>query len=103
MRYFVFLFVLLASNVAQSSTEQDKDDAVVCDFEGVVAELVMYSRQEGENLSEQIKESPSSKSLILRAYERPRFMTEENKKVAIRDFANEVILDCYKRRENDRG
>ena len=95
MKYFIYLSIFLTSNFAFASS----DDDVVCSFEGQSAELTMYFRQEGKSMAEAMKgASDSSKNLIIRAYEHPRFSTEENKNKAAKDFANEITLECYKRR-----
>lgn len=84
-----------------SSAPTFAESEVVCNFEGTVAFLIMSSRQNGENIGQMIKESPKSKGLIMRAYEQPRFDSDEYKKKAIKDFENEIILECLKREPDE--
>ncbi len=97
----IFNRLLLLVVLALSSVPTFAESEAVCNFEGTVAFLIMSSRQNGENIGQLIKESPSSKKLIIRAYEQPRFDSDEYKQKAIKDFENEIILECLKREPSE--
>lgn len=91
MKYLIYVFAFFSINTAYAASEAE------CNFFGLKAEMIMEARQEGKNMGEVIKSWPSNKELIIRAYEQPRFMTEENKKMIIQDFTNKTLLECYKK------
>ncbi len=62
------------------------------------ARLTMEGRQEGESLSTAMAAASTDfdKKLVLKAHGEPRFQTEEKRQQAIKDFAEETYLYCYK-------
>lgn len=72
----------------------------LCALDGSYARVVMMLRQMGEPLSKQIDTAPSfqknAESIILAAYEYPRYSSGEYRERAIEDFGNEIELACYK-------
>ncbi|MBA4757399.1 MAG: hypothetical protein H2052_03735 [Sphingosinicella sp.] len=64
----------------------------------------MNARQQGVAMSEVLAtiqtDDPDLKSLlrtlIVAAYEKPRFLTDENRENAVADFRNETELACWK-------
>ena len=66
---------------------------------GETARVVMQNRQAGASLSGLMEIAQGNElfvQMILTAYEQPRWNTSENKNKAAEDFANEVMLSCYK-------
>jgi hypothetical protein len=91
MKYFIYISMFFTINMAYAASEAE------CNFFGLQAEMIMEVRQEGKNMGEVIKDWSLYKELVIRAYEQPRFHTEENKKIIIQDFTNKIILECYKK------
>lgn len=46
------------------------------------------------------KVAPWKRAMILRAYEQPRYASEEYRDNAVRDFKNEAYLACMKEPES---
>jgi hypothetical protein len=93
MKGFIFFLLFTYINVAHAEGDPKESK---CNFFGLQAEMIMEYRQDGVNMGDVIEKFPSDKELVVSAYERPRFNTEENKRKSIQDFTNETILKCYK-------
>ena len=93
MKGFIFFLLFTYINVAHAEGDPKESE---CNFFGWQAEMIMEYRQDGVNMGDVIEKFPSDKELVVSAYERPRFNTEENKRKSIQDFTNETILKCYK-------
>ena len=74
----------------------------VCDELNNLARSVMNARQSGmemRQLIEVVRGNEASEiaiEIIIRAYETPRFSVEKNKQNAIKDFQNEIYLQCIR-------
>ena len=95
--------------LATSSAFASDDVAEQCEIMGSFSEIVMTQRQDGEALSELmgklnayaesnaadpafIKEA---RGIIIGAYKKSRYSTDEFKLKAIQDFRNDVELMCW--------
>ena len=80
--------------------EEPKTD--VCDQLNIMAELIMEMRQSGVEMRQLIRTVQDDEAreltieIIIRAYEKPRFSVEKNKQNAIKDFQNEIYLQCIR-------
>ena len=74
----------------------------VCDELNNLARSVMNARQSGmemRQLIEVVRGNEASEvaiEIIIRAYEKPRYSVEKNKQNAIKDFQNEIYLQCIR-------
>ena len=74
----------------------------VCDGLNRMARSIMNARQSGmemRQLIEVVRGNEASEiaiEIIIRAYEMPRFSVEKNKQNAIKDFQNEIYLQCIR-------
>ena len=75
---------------------QDAQDP--CIIWGELAATIMELRQEGVNMGSamSVTDNELARMLVIAAYDTPRFSTESYKQQAIQDFANEVMMVCYK-------
>ncbi|MBC6408014.1 MAG: hypothetical protein GDA40_07785 [Rhodobacteraceae bacterium] len=88
---------------AESPNEQQKQQ--LCEVTETLARNVMEIRQAGVSMSEVMKKMAEAdaavlslaRSIVIDAYENPRFSTPSVQKEAVEDFANNVALECYKR------
>lgn len=86
-----------------SSYAQD-DHLSFCKVISTSAKLIMEYRQSGKPMSKLIdlaNEQPSILkdtfiNITVKAYEIPRFSTDEAKRKTVEDFVNDVYLDCLK-------
>lgn len=76
-----------------------------CQTVGNLAKEIMSARQAGLPMQGMMKavdkagvtkESEATKLLVIAAYERPRYSTEEVKSEVITEFQNKVFLECVK-------
>ena len=74
----------------------------LCRTLGVSAEKTMRARQMGANMADLMDMVPKDqsvekvlKSIIIQAYQRARYDTEEFQRKAIVDFSNEIQVSCY--------
>jgi len=77
----------------------------VCKHVEEMAENIMKNRQAGASMSDMMEIANSTESeatrtvarhLVVKAYEMPRFSTEEHKRNIIIRFKNKAYLECYK-------
>lgn len=87
-----------ATGSADSASLQDR-----CPGEGVIARIYMGQRQlQRLSLGEMMEKwgsVPGAKGKILEAFEVPLMMTPQTRKMAIDEFENRWVLECYKRAE----
>jgi hypothetical protein len=91
-----------------SPVAQDKPASATeaCGVVGKYARTIMAHRQEGASMAEMMERSekadPSIRSLsagiIVMAFDRPRFSSQEYVDGAVSDFENEIYLECIKAR-----
>lgn len=90
-----------------SYAERISNESVVdsCTAIENMAETIMDRRQSGVKMSILMDIAKESKdkslsriitSLIIEAYEKPRYNTEKHKRRVIEDFRNNAFLNCYK-------
>ena len=74
----------------------------VCDEINNLAQSIMEARQSGVEMRQLIQIVRNNEiadfaiPIIIRAYEKPRFSVEKNKQNAIKDFQNEIYLQCIR-------
>lgn len=86
----LLFFVLTLSVYA----EEEKPN--VCETLAKTAAYIMGKRQENVTITELLKETENNliKSLIMGAYEKPRYATKDRKINAINDYQNDIHLSC---------
>jgi hypothetical protein len=77
-----------------------------CKKLGVLAENIMTNRQAGADFTEMLDVAENTgcseelkkltKNLVIEAYDRSEYSTQEYKERAIRRFKNDVMVKCYK-------
>lgn len=91
--------LILVSALLSFNAQANDDDFKKCkDIEGV-AGLIMEMRQKGTPMSDMIKAAngdPLGKVLIIEAYDRPKYSTDQNKKDAVQRFKNIIFGTCIK-------
>ena len=88
-----------------SASHAENNWHTICKSHTEFAERVMTFRQEGVSIAEMIELSKDEgndvreyvESLILTAYEQPRYSTERIKQETIENFRDEAYLACAKR------
>ncbi|WP_072432769.1 hypothetical protein [Azotobacter vinelandii] len=73
-----------------------------CEQIGALAEVVMENRQNGISLMNSMKAAKDdrlAKDLIMWAYKKPGYSTDQLKKRAVVDFQNEVYMMCLESKE----
>lgn len=97
MRYFLLVIILLNSQAAFS--EQKRSLLSLCGVISEFAEVTMESRQSGTPMSKLMEAANGEKSMesiIIRAYEKPRFRTNEMKQQTIENYRDAIYLACIK-------
>ncbi|ANL55074.1 hypothetical protein [Rhizobium phaseoli] len=92
----------VASLISAGSTNAEDD---FCKAIGKTARSVMVARQRDVDLSAMMETANTQggafkapmRQMIIAAYERPAYSTEEMQAKEISEFANEILLACYKR------
>lgn len=106
------LLAILASPVL-AFNPSNLDPVDVCSHEGNVSELIMTGRQDEIAMSTWLQPGAfgpeggevtawmhdRARSIVIKAYERPSYTTEKHQKRAIKEFRNEVELDCFRMME----
>jgi hypothetical protein len=99
MKKLLMCLIAFAPIDAQAR-QPSHDPDTVCRAWGSGAVVIMMMRQQGVALDAQLKINGSaplmSREETIRAYEVPRFETEEAKQKAENDFRDEIELQCYK-------
>jgi hypothetical protein len=80
---------------AESNSSRPSPEAT-CALEGVMAGLMMGFRQLGVPLSSMMHDYPERQGVIMRAYEYPRYQSDEMIERAKEDFVIEVEMDCFR-------
>lgn len=71
----------------------------LCKAYASLARAIMRGRQDGGPLDgamEVAKDSPQAQTLLVAAYELPRYSTPERQQRQVEDFGNDVYLACLK-------
>lgn len=87
--------LIMAAVIAISASTANASETY-CETVYNLAESIMAARQGGVSLKE-LKKSIKTKvgsSLVLWAYELPKYHSEEMKKYAVNSFAEEAFYDC---------
>jgi hypothetical protein len=79
--------------------EEPKADDHVCKVLGMVAGSIMENRQLGIPLSDMLDVTPMPllRQIVLLAYEKPRYYSDEVVREEIQDFRNDVEVACYRK------
>lgn len=103
--------IILAAALLPSIASAD----VVCDAASAYGRMAMTARQYGKPLPPLLKSIPEGldmnnkedkaaahimETVLLEAYKRTRFITDENRENAITDFESEVYVECEKDRRS---
>lgn len=99
------LLVACCPSLARQSATSEPDICVVISR---YAEKIMEARQSNVDITKMMeiaamaegKVAPWKRAMILRAYEQPRYASEEYRDNAVRDFKNEAYLACMKEPES---
>ena len=96
---------ILAVAIHAPAMAQDADQPVTCADMGNLAESIMVARQNGIPISQLVviidaaEDSPGAnrlyRSIVLEAYERPRFMSASSRTRSIEDFRNDIETFCF--------
>jgi len=99
----LILLVIVATALSTSSAFSQSQS--LCESVEKIARGIMTKRQNGESMSAIMRTADSvesevlqnlSRSMIIDAYETPRFHTKEYKNNVIGDFADKYYLACVK-------
>lgn len=79
--------------------EEPKADDHVCKVLGMVAGSIMENRQMGIPLSDMLEVTPMPllRQIVLLAYEKPRYYSDEVVREEIQDFRNDIEVECYRK------
>lgn len=79
--------------------EEPKADDHVCKVLGMVAGSIMENRQLGIPLSDMLDVTPMPllRQIVLLAYEKPRYYSDEVVREEIQDFRNDIEVECYRK------
>ncbi|MGO6724948.1 hypothetical protein ACCS51_28760 [Rhizobium ruizarguesonis] len=102
MKYCVCAILAVALLTSATSTKAEED---LCKVVGEAARAVMTARQRDTDLSAMMETADkqagpfkdAARQLIIAAYERPAYSTEEIQAKVTAEFVNEILLACYKR------
>jgi len=78
------------------------DKGISCEQFSELAESIMVFRQEGSSIVEAMKiagENEGIRSIVISAYKKNQYQTDEYRKRAITDFGNEYYLVCVEARK----
>ena len=107
----ILIFLLLSSNLFSTYLSSEEHDPCANKYE--IAFMIMMHRQNGTTLPEMMSIFPGVKAqsknsainsivvdfykdLILVAYSEPVMLLEDSKITSAKNFANNVVLTCYK-------
>lgn len=89
--------IITAAIIAMATSAQAQEDP--CPAFGGLAETMMIARQSGLPMSQMMElagEEDIFRRMVIDAYDRPRYGTEEIQRLEIQDFRNEIEMDCYR-------
>lgn len=96
------LCVVIALSALQATWlahAEEADWRTMCSSASKFAETVMVERQNGRSMAELIEAAEGNdllETIIISAYEEPRYGVENNKQQSVEDFRNKVYLQCAK-------
>jgi hypothetical protein len=99
----ILLSALIAATLYSPASAAKMSNTELCSMISELAKTVMTKRQEGVLMSvmltalEKVEQNPYTiltKTLVITAYDRPRFSTAEYKHQAVIDFANSSMSAC---------
>ncbi|OLP56798.1 hypothetical protein BJF92_12050 [Rhizobium rhizosphaerae] len=103
MRFICACVLIMLSALTGAQTARAEKD--MCEVVGQIAEAIMQRRQNGSSLQSSLelvrKVGPEGtakvfEALVIAAYERPMFSTDDNKKSAVGEFRDDSQLACIK-------
>lgn len=91
------LLIALALLAGTSQADDDKSDTF-CTAINSLAKSIMTARQQGVSLAQAIEvaEGSAIKAIVLDAYERPRYRTEDNQQRQVVEFQDEWYMACLR-------
>ena len=91
LKAVVAAVAIVAASSAVAETKQER-----CTLIGKLAAVIM-EKQDGVDMSSlmEIAETELVQRLVIFAYEMPRYSSEDYKRTAVQDFANEAMGVCY--------
>lgn len=106
---FLLIGLSLNSYGADKTPPSAKDKENFCSSVSSLSEKIMSNRQQGVAMSKMLEVGQGAdptlydlaKSIVMAAYEKPRFHTKENIQRSIEDFRDEFFLACVKRFQKD--
>ena len=99
----ILIAAMIAITLYSPAKAETMSETQLCTIASELAKTVMLKRQEGVLMSamlvalDKVEQNPFSdlsKKLVIAAYEKPRYSTEDFKNRAIIDFANESMSIC---------
>ena len=92
LKVAVAAVAIVAATSAVAETKQE-----TCTLIGQLAAVIMEKRQDGVDMSRlmEIADTELVQELVIFAYEMPRYSSEDYKRTAVQDFANEAMGVCY--------
>lgn len=88
----VVAVAIVAATGAAAETKQE-----TCTLIGEIAAVIMEKRQDGVDMSRlmEIADTELVQRMVIFAYDTPRYSSEDYKRSAVQDFANEAMGVCY--------
>ena len=96
MKYLILIVFLFITTQATAA-----DMSKFCDSISTLAKHVMINRQNGIDMSKAMKIAANAgelrklnEQIIIDAYSKPRFQTDDMQKRIVEDFTNDTYLQC---------
>jgi hypothetical protein len=96
MKKLILAAALIAAST--SATTANAEEGMDCEAIEALAKQIMIARQNNMPISRLMSVAggnPGIESMVVRAYDEPRFSTRDYQQNAINDFANEAASTCY--------
>ena len=94
----IVILICVFASLAWASDEQENTG---CDAISKIAGSIMSQRQMVDDILEMLKvqseitDSEIVKSIVIRAYQKPRYSGSKYRERAIKAFKTEIYLECY--------
>jgi len=94
----ILIFICVLASLACAIGEQENTG---CDALSKIAGSIMSQRQMADDILEilkvqsEITDSEIVKSIVIRAYSKPRYSGSKYRERAIKAFKTEIYLECY--------
>ena len=90
--------LILAVALSLAVFSAQAEESYFCESVGELATIIMQNRQKGVDLSKMLalsKGDDGVKTMVLDAYNSPRYSTDKYIADAVSDFSNKWVLACY--------